>query len=241
MRNSTAKRLAVAIVTAATIVVAVFSMSRLLRHREPHVEVDRALYPVMGIDISAHNGLIDFDSVAAADIDFVYIKASEGDTFRDIAFPYNLLHARDAGLAVGAYHFFRFDCDGRTQAENLLSAIDRINLDLPIAIDIEEWGNPADIETELIVSRLETMQAILEAQNFRVIFYTNKNGYTRFFKRLSSPNAQLWICSFTNPPIAAEWRFWQHSHIGRIPGASTVVDLNTFNGSEADFQNWIAQ
>ena len=60
------------------------------RYILPHsVDVDRSRYPVAGIDVSSHNGDIDFDRVRQADYQFVFIKASEGKTFKDPAFARN--------------------------------------------------------------------------------------------------------------------------------------------------------
>ena len=62
---------------------------RMLRTRQPHVEIDRLAYPVAGVDLSAHNGIVDFDSLASAGINFAYLKASEGISFRDPSFMLN--------------------------------------------------------------------------------------------------------------------------------------------------------
>lgn len=242
MTDRTARRIATAIVTATGILVAVFGVGRLLRRAKPHIDVDRTLYPVVGLDISAHNGNVDFDSVAAAGVDFVYLKASEGVSFRDSAFARNRQRAGNAGLMVGAYHFFRFDCDGRRQAMNLLAATGSEPLDLPVAIDIEEWGNTADVATDVIIGRLQTMEAMLRGAGRRVVVYTNKNGFARFVRPAFGADAggpDLWICSFTDPPVAhAQWRIWQHSHLSRIPGVPGPVDLNTFNGTRDQFSLW---
>ena len=90
----------------------------------PHsVNVDRYRYPVAGIDVSKHNGEIDFEKVADDDYQFVFIKASEGKTYQDEAFERNYQGARDAGLKVGAYHFFRKNRTGEEQAANLLNVV----------------------------------------------------------------------------------------------------------------------
>lgn len=70
---------------------------RMLRTRQPHVEIDRLAYPVAGVDLSAHNGIVDFDSLAAAGINFAYLKASEGISFRDPSFALNYAKGRRAG------------------------------------------------------------------------------------------------------------------------------------------------
>ncbi len=222
---------------------AVLGVYLLLRPALPHLEIDRETYPVAGVDISAHNGRVDFDSLVAAGIDFVYIKASEGAGFRDSSFASNAVRAACAGLPVGAYHFFRFDCDGGRQARNLLEATDGFSLSLPMAIDVEEWGNDRDVDADTVVERLRNMAASLRAAGRRVIIYTNKNGYTRFVepafaKAGGAPD--LWICSFTDPPLPrTRWTLWQHSHLARIPGIHGPVDMNTFNGTRGQFRRWI--
>ena len=48
------------------------------------------------------------------------------------------------------------------------------------------------------------------------------------------------ICSFTDPPLAGgNWALWQHSHRGRVPGVPSAADLNTFNGSYAEFLEFL--
>ena len=220
---------------------------RMFRGQSSHVELDRSLYPVAGIDISAHNGDVDFDSVAASGIDFVYIKASEGTSFRDNRFRDNYERARKAGLAVGAYHFFRFDCDGRRQAMNFLAATAGCRLQLPPVIDVEEWGNPSEETTEIIIMRLREMSTLIEVtgpDGRRPMIYTNKNGYTRFLAggEVSADGSipEVWICSFSTPPNAGRpWTLWQHSHKGRVAGADGYVDMNTFNGSRDSWEAWL--
>ncbi len=246
MTDSTSQKVAIGIVAATALMIIVIAAARLMRVREPHVDVDRGRYPVTGIDLSAHNGVPDFDSIAASGIDFVYLKASEGIAFRDPVFMRNYASARHAGIAVGAYHFFRFDCDGRRQALNALRATEGCTLDLPIAIDVEESGNPAQFSTEIVVGRLQAMVAHLQGAGHKVIIYTNKNGDARFvrqhFDNIDEGDPELWICSFTNPPINRRpWRLWQYSHCSSIPGIKGAVDVNTFNGDRREWEEWIVK
>lgn len=239
MKNGTARNIAIAIVVVTGLLVCGVALRRLTFGSKPHVELDRTVYPVRGIDLSAHNGVPDFDSIAASGIDFVYLKASEGADYRDPAFTRNYLAARRAGLNVGAYHFFRFESDGPRQAENFLGAIKGCELQLPAAIDIEEWGNPAENATEIILERLEGMQAMLKVFYGPTAIYTNKTGDARFV-RGNFEDTDLWICSFTNPPLTRRpWHLWQHSHCGRIPGVKGYVDLDTFNGHRDDWKLWL--
>lgn len=235
-----ARVLAITIIAATgMLILTVFGM-RILRGSVTHIDVSRAVHPVKGIDLSAHNGLVNFAEVAADSVEFVYLKATEGETFRDPLFILNYAKARDEGLRVGAYHFFRFDCEGWRQSYNLLQTIEGLHLDLPIAIDVEENGNPDAIQTDEIVRNLRSMVDYLCASGHRVVIYTNKNGFRRFI-RGRFDDVPLWLCSFTDPPIHGQWTLWQHSHRGHVKGVGGPVDLDTFNGSRDDFILWLSE
>lgn len=237
MKDSASRAVAIAIVTATAILIAALGLWRLLTPAARHIEPDPGRYPVRGIDISSHNGSIDFDSVARQGFRFAYIKASEGVAHRDARFKANVEGARRAGMDAGAYHFFRFDSDGLSQARNFLAAVDSVNINLPLAIDVEEFVNASQVPTSLIRTNLMQMAAELRNNGYRVLIYTNKNGYNRFWDK-DYNDAELWICSFSDPPIVADWRLWQHSHIGQAQGIAGEVDLDTFNGSEEDYYRW---
>lgn len=161
-------------------------------------------YPVRGIDISAHNGEVDFGRVADSGMEFVIMKATEGATFKDSRFGANYRAAREAGLKVGAYHFFRFDVDGSLQAMNLINSLNGRPLDLPVMIDIEEWTNPDDVSTPDILRRISGMVDHLQRSGYDVALYTNKDGHRRFIDNCFS-DLPLWICSFTDPPSKRQW------------------------------------
>lgn len=184
-------------------------------------------YSLRGIDVSAHNGDIDFEKVAGDSIDFVFIKVSEGLTFRDPRFDSNYVAARRAGLKVGAYHFFRYDCDGRLQACMLLAALRDLPLDFPIAFDVEDSGNPKEYDRELVHTRLAQAIEHMRLRGREVIIYTNKDGYRQWVKGYHD-DVPLWICSFTDPPLAGERQpyMWQYSHRGKVAGVSGAVDLD---------------
>lgn len=200
----------------------------------PYVDSER--YPVRGIDISAHNGVINFEKVRNEGIDFVFIKASEGADFRDKMFAENYRKARKAGIRTGAYHFFRFDKDGVDQAINFLRSTGNRRLDLGLAIDIEQQGNPEDVDSTLIADRLTSMIDYLNLLGYRVTLYTNRSGYEKFLMN-TFPGYPLWICSFSEHPIDADWTYWQYDHHGKLNGISGDVDLNAFNGSREEWNH----
>ncbi|MDE7126260.1 MAG: hypothetical protein K2O12_07295 [Muribaculaceae bacterium] len=236
---STARNIALAIVAVTALSIAGVMAWRVLRHRVAHIDVSRAVYPVKGIDISSHNGGdIDFFAVAADTVEFVYIKASEGENFRDSLFYHNYAGVCRANMKVGAYHFFRFDREGWRQGRNLLETVRNLRLDLPLAIDVEEWRNASMFDADDVVRQLRDMIDYLHEYRRDVIIYTNRDGYNRFI-RFRFDDIPVWISAFSKRPLDASWHLWQHSHRGRVNGIRGFTDLNTFNGSREEWNRWL--
>lgn len=234
-----ARLLAIMLITLTAAAIFAVAFLRIGETRRLHVEPDREAYPIVGVDLSAHNGNIDFERVAADGISFAILKASEGTSFRDPKFADNYKNARNAGIKVGAYHFFRFDSDGYLQGRNFLEVVDSLDMDLPLVIDLEEANNPDGIDTDSIVRSLRGMIIALEAQQRKVVIYTNKRGLSRFI-RDRFDEMPVWVCSFTDPPIPSDnWILWQHSHEGNVDGVEGSVDLNTFNGDRSQWMRWL--
>ena len=212
------------------------------RYILPHsVNVDRYRYPIAGIDVSKHNGEIDFDQVRDDNYQFVFIKASEGKTYRDEAFERNYHAARKAGLKVGVYHFFRKNRSGQEQADNLLGAIKGKTLDLPLVIDLEDdWGNGATTSRQTAVERVMEMINILTKKGYQVMIYTNFDGYNKYYKDLLADH-DLWLCSFTSPDLLPHMphRIQQFSHEGNVKGVKGDVDLNVWCGGKREWSQYL--
>lgn len=196
---------------------------------------DREVYHVRGVDLSHHNGDIDFDRLSHADTDvsFIYVKATEGTDFIDPKFVANSRQAIATGLPAGAYHFFRYDTDGELQALNFLRALRGRRFSLPPAIDVEDWGNPDGHATAMIVERLRALTDCLAAEGYTPLIYTNTAGYIRLIKG-NFDHLPLWISSFSYPPLDDDqsnerWTIWQYSHRGSVPGIYAPTDLNVLN------------
>ena len=203
----------------------------------------RQRYPVWGLDVSHHQGRIDWDAVGREDYAFAFIKATEGGDYRDSLFQRNWEGAARAGLARGAYHFFRFCTPGAAQARNFIEAVPA-GRHLPPVADVEFGGNcryvpPADT----VRARLAQFLAEVErAFGQTPLLYTDRRTYDAF---LTSGFAHypLWINDKLREPGPIEgrrWVFWQFTAWGRVEGIPTPVDLNVFSGSSDAFARWIA-
>ena len=95
-----------------------------------------------GIDVSRHNGAVDWQAVAAAGMEFAIIRCSYGLQSRDELFAQNLAGAKAAGLRVGAYHYsYALNvADALQEAANCRQVIDDTGqqLELPVFFDMED-------------------------------------------------------------------------------------------------------
>lgn len=204
---------------------------------------DPSRYPVRGIDVSRHQGSIDWARVSRQRLAFAYIKASEGGDWVDPKFGENWRGAQEAGLAPGAYHFFTFCKGGAEQADQFLKVLSQVRGPmLPPAVDLEFGGNcaarpsPQDLARQLRVftSRVErTLGA-------RPVFYVTQSFWQRYHAAV--PRGELWVRSVYLRPERAfpgQWKFWQFASRGRVPGIRGPIDLNVFHGSEDEWRRYL--
>lgn len=211
----------------------------LITHSTLDVAVERSQFPIKGIDLSHHNGDVDFSRVARDSVEFVYLKASDGVGDYDSHLDKYYRGARTTPLRVGFYHFFRYNRDGDLQADYFLSVIDKYKSDLPLVIDIEDNSNPA-VQCEIVVTRLRTMINRLHELGHRVMLYSNFKEYDTYLKN-SFSDIDMWIASSRYPLSGDPRTLWQHSHQGHVDGIDGDVDLNTFVGTRDDWHRWLAQ
>lgn len=191
-------------------------------------EPDRGNHPFRGIDVSHHQGDIDWDKVAADDVTFAYMKASEGSDFRDSAFERNWRGARAAGLAWGAYHFFNLCRPGAEQADNFLAAMPKGEVRLAPVLDLELDGNcalrpPAD---EVLANISTFVRRVEQATGQAVILYAPEEFYLPYLKG-QGLNRRLWVRSiWRSPSYADSWSLWQYHQRGDVAGIDGDVDLN---------------
>lgn len=197
---------------------------------------DRQKYPVRGIDVSHHQGPIDWKRVAADDVAFAIMKATEGGDHLDTLFAGNLPSALEAGLAVGAYHFFTFCRPGIEQAQNFIAAVPRDPRLLPPAVDIEFHGNcPERPSPEKLRAELMAFLAPVEAHFGKpAVIYLPDEAGDRYGAVM--PDRAHWVRSLTRFPDRSDWIYWQYSDTGRVDGIEGDVDLNVFWGDREAFQ-----
>jgi lysozyme len=207
----------------------------------PRYEPNRVRYPLRGLDVSHHQGPIDWAAAANDDVAFVYIKATEGQTIRDAAFAQNWREARDAGLRVGAYHYFTLCRPGRDQALNFLAAVPKRADALPPAVDLEFGGNCSDRPDPAAFRReLDAFLGPVEARDGKpAVLYVTAEFLKAYGQVL--PKRQLWRRSILlTPAFGQDWTFWQYHNRGHVAGITGPVDLNVFAGGRRAFTRFVA-
>lgn len=203
---------------------------------------DAERYPVRGIDVSHHQGEIDWNAVRADRVHFAFIKATEGGDFLDPRFEENWRAAGEVGLPRGAYHFFTFCTPGIDQANHFLRTVPGGEGELPPVVDVEFTGNCLAWESlDAVRAELSAFLAVLRAKSGREpLIYLNHASHRRIV-RGHFPSSPLWVRDLFFEPGAAHygaWRFWQYDDGGRVDGVRGPVDLNVFTGDLPSFERF---
>lgn len=203
---------------------------------------DPARFPVQGIDVSHHQGFIDWRAVAAANIAFAYIKATEGGDFRDKRFVENWGSAETAGVVRGAYHFYTLCRPAGLQAANFSAVVPREAGTLPPAVDLEFGGNcTARPPVEAVKADLTVFSdAILARYGVRPVLYVTRE-FLKAYGTALPPHSGVWIRSIAWAPYRSEgpWVFWQYHNRGTIGGISGPVDRNVFHADKDVFAAYL--
>ncbi|HWB59792.1 MAG TPA: GH25 family lysozyme [Chthoniobacteraceae bacterium] len=196
-------------------------------------------YPVRGIDVSHHQGEIQWDKVAASGIRFAYIKATEGTTYDDLNFKANWDAAATAHVARGAYHFYVLGAPGKEQAAHFMAKVPVDPGTLPPAIDIELSGANTGVDSIPQFQReLEEFTSAIAAHYGRQpVVYTSRGFRNRYLQSVALDSWWITDTFFTPPKFKEQpWQFWQYSGHARVAGIAGFVDADVFTGTERDFQ-----
>jgi lysozyme len=179
----------------------------------------------LGIDVSHHQGAIDWQAVAADGTSFAYIKASEGVDLVDPEFARNWRGAGTAGVDRGAYHFFTLCSPGRAQAQAFLDVMPDDG-ELPPALDLELAGNCSTRPDPSVVAReLRDFLSLVEGSTGPlVVLYVGDEFEDAYPVRDTLPNP-LWIRRLFRRPNV-DWLVWQVEGYARVDGIDGRVDLD---------------
>ncbi len=192
-------------------------------------------YAVHGIDISRYQQVVDWSSIDEEDIQFAFVKATEGEEHVDSLFHRNWEALQNKNIKRGAYHFYRPSISAQIQFRNFTDQVVLEAGDLPPVIDFEATGNLNDAQ---IKSSLKELILLMQDHyNTHPIIYTNLKLHKRYIAH-TFEEYPIWIARYNSKtPLlndGTSWTFWQYGNRGRVNGIEGHVDLNVFSGSMSE-------
>ncbi len=200
-------------------------------------------YEIHGIDISHHQGHIDWDKlkdeglIDKFPVRFIMIKATEGATQTDENFEENFYQAREYGFTRGAYHFYSVHSPAEWQATHFINQVKLENGDLPPVLDVEHKPNNQTNE-EFKASVLTWLNMVENHYKVKPIIYTYYKFKLKYLNDSVFDQYPYWIAHYYVDSVEykGRWKFWQHTDVGKLPGIKGNVDFNIYNGSYYDLR-----
>ncbi len=192
----------------------------------------------VGIDVSKYQGTIDWAQVKAAGVDFAFVRVGyrgygNGAIVLDDTFDYNVVEALKNDLNVGVYFFSQATTyeEGVEEAEFVLNYVKAYNINLPIVLDTEdtldEDARTADMTPEeRTIACLGFMETI-RAAGYETMLYANLRWIALELDISKLYGYDIWFAQYASEPrLPYEFKIWQYSQEGTVPGIDQPVDLN---------------
>jgi len=191
-----------------------------------------------GVDVSDHQGVIDWEAVAADGIDFAIIRVgnrgyTEGSIYLDSQFTANLEGAKAAGILVGVYFFSQAvnEDEAREEADFVIENLDGATLDYPVVYDLEpvpdQHGRANFLSVSQATRNAQAFCERIQAAGYTPMIYGNKTDIARLdLKALGAYD--IWFAEYGAPVPSGQFDFtmWQYTNSATVDGIGTDVDMN---------------
>ena len=188
-----------------------------------------------GIDVSSHQGDIDWGAVAADGIEFAFLRVgyrgnTEGGLYPDEKFQANLQGARDVGITCGAYFYSQAISveEAEQEAAFVLELLAGTSLDYPVAFDYEilPATRIADVDTQTASQIAEAFCSAIRAGGYEPMVYGNTFDLARLNPQLLEGCA-IWCAEYDDgPSFEHKADIWQYTNQGYVAGVGGLCDLN---------------
>ena len=193
-----------------------------------------------GVDVSHHQGQINWEKVKADGIDFAIIRcgyAEDNPQYDDRYWEYNASECERLGIPYGVYLYSYAESvkDALSEAEHVLRLIEGRNLSMPVYWDLEDNILPVDKLEEM---SLAFCGRISEA-GYPVGIYANLNWWTYYLTEPCYDNWHRWVARWNEScGYDGELAIWQYYNKGAVDGISNDVDMNYLIGTPDDHKVW---
>lgn len=183
-----------------------------------------------GIDVSRHQGVIDWNKVKQSGVDFAMIRAGYGkyESQKDPKFDENYQNARKAGIKVGAYYYSYAKSveDAKKEAEVFLKIIKGKQFEMPVAFDVEEKSQ-SDKGKAFVSDVIRAFCERVERAGYFVSVYANKYWLEHYIDDDCKRKYDIWLAHWAaQTDYNGRYGMWQNSSKGRIQGISGNCDTD---------------
>ena len=192
-----------------------------------------------GIDVSKHNGSIDWNAVKASGINFAIIRcgyrgSTSGALIVDPYYYSNISGAQAAGINVGVYFFSQAinETEAVEEASMVLELLYGYSLQMPVYIDVEKSNGRADsISVEERSAAAHAFLTTISNAGYTGGIYSNKLWFENRINTASFTNYKIWLAQYVDIPTYSATRYdmWQYTSKGSVGGISGNVDMNVIN------------
>ena len=184
-----------------------------------------------GIDVSVHNGNIDWNKVKADGIEFAILRAGFGrlEKQKDEKFEQNYAGAKAAGIPVGAYWYsYAMDEDeARLEADVFLKVIKGKQFEMPVYFDLEE-KKQFDLGKEKVSAIMRAFLERVESAGYFTGLYGSASSLTTHTADDIKTHYTIWLAHWVDKTnYSGAYGIWQYSEKGKVDGISGNVDLDT--------------
>ena len=191
-----------------------------------------------GIDVSEHDGQIDWQTVKNAGVEFVFLRVgyrgySGGQIVSDKYYTKNLQGAQEAGIDIGLYFYSQAITpeEALEEAEVVLSAVGDAKITYPIVYDWEfvttDTARTDDISAKTLTECSIAFCERIKQAGYLPMIYQNKNTSLLNLNLPELTDYDFWLAEYTDTPTYYyNYQIWQYSAAGTIPGISGEVDMN---------------
>ena len=199
---------------------------------------DGELTSRFGIDVSSHQGDIDWEAVKAEGVEFVFVRAvyrgyGTGKLVVDEKCLQNIEGAQAVGIDVGVYVFSQAISQDEVleEASTVIGLLDGYTLQLPIVFDVEKVADSSARTNALTVQeRTDLTKAFLEAvknAGYQPMFYHNTEMGAMLLDLTQLTEYPKWFAGYNREFYwPYEYDIWQYSETGRVNGINGNVDLD---------------
>ena len=190
-----------------------------------------------GIDVSNHQGTVDWNKVKAAGIDFAILKVGPVYGKPDDSFERNAAECERLSIPYGVYYYSyaRSVEDANKEADRTLAWLGGHHPSLPVYYDLEDSYILQDpnFSKDKLAQIAQAFCNRMEAVGFKSGIYANLNWLNNYLDSPSLSGYDHWVAQYNwRCDYAGSYSFWQYSSNGNVPGVNGRCDMNyCFNGS----------